>query len=436
MRARNVISFTLLAAGAAAAAPPPPSPLTLGAAIRYALDNQKDIEIAMSQREAARAGVTQAKSAFLPQASASYRFNWQTSAFDIGGSTRKSTSGDDTASIELTQTLLDNGQRKLRLDRSSNSLKSAEYAVEDTREAVILNVTVSWFEYLRARDLVKVAEAGLERARTTLEAQKAFVEAGSSPRKDVLQAQADFDNANVSVLSAHNNVQLAHTTLRNAMGVTSLEELQIPLDPPAEPSAEPDTRTVADYVKDAYANRPDIRRAELSLNSARKDIRLARVEAGVKVQSSLSASWQPTPGPGEEAALLATASYPLFDAGSARAAVSQARSSAEQAELNLELLRQDVAAAVESAWIAREQARRRITASKTALTAARENYAAASESHREGVGTVLDVITAQNDLISAETSSVQAIYDYYTADARLKRALGIIDEGYAGGFGL
>lgn len=416
-----------------AVAPPAPSPLTLDAAIRYALDNQKDIGIALSQETATRAGVTQSRSAWLPQVSANYRFNWQTSAFDIGDITRRSTSGNDTASVELTQTLLDNGQRRLRLDKSTNSLKSSGYTVQDTREAVILNVTISWFELLRARDLVKVAEASLERARTTLAAQKAFLEAGSSPRKDVLQAQADFDNANVSVLNAHNNVQLAQTVLRNAMGVTSLEELQPPAEPPAEPSSEADTKTVAQYVEEAYANRPDMRRSELSLDSAKKDVRLARIDAGVQVQSSLSAAWQPTPTPGEEAALLATATYPLFDAGSARAAVKQARTGVEQAELSLELLKQDVAAAVESAWIAREQARRRIAATKTALSAAKENYAAAAESQREGIGTVLDVITAENDLISAETSAVQAIYDFYTGDARLRRALSTIDEGYTGG---
>ena len=40
----------------------------------------------------------------------------------------------------------------------------------------------------------------------------------------------------------------------------------------------------------------------------------------------------------------------------------------------------------------------------------------------------MDVITAQTALVQAETNYVQATYNFYTADARLARALGQADR--------
>jgi len=67
---------------------------------------------------------------------------------------------------------------------------------------------------------------------------------------------------------------------------------------------------------------------------------------------------------------------------------------------------------------------------RTALSAqqaAQVNFDAATESRREGIGTVLDVITAQNQLVQSQTNYVQALYTLYTADVALLRAIGHTD---------
>jgi outer membrane protein TolC len=313
--------------------------------------------------------------------------------------------------------------------RSKDSVLSATYNVADVRQDVVLNVTTDWYQILRSKELVRVAESGADRAQTTLEATRAFVEAGSVPRKDVLQAQADYDNAQVLVLQARNNVRLAQTSLKNAMGITTTAPIETSDTPTPAPGSAPDTATVSDYVTLAYANRPDLKRSEADISASRHGAGIARIEAGPQVTSTFSAGYRVHPDPGSDRALLVGVSYPLFDAGAARAAVREAKAGVEQAEQQLELARRNIASDVESAYLLREEARARIAVTKTALNAARENYAAASESQREGAGTILDVITAQNQLVTAETNAVQAIYDFYNADALLQRAIGANDPG-------
>ncbi|HEY3414891.1 MAG TPA: TolC family protein [Armatimonadota bacterium] len=410
-------------------APAPGEPLTLDVAIQTALANHKQITSAESQLEGAQAQLTQSKSAWYPQISPTYSYRNSTSqhnqsSFDL------TTQG---TSVSLQQTIFDSGRREIGIAQSRNSVRSATLGVQNTREAVILNVTTSYYQLLRTKDLVRVAESGLERARTTLEATKAFVEAGSSAKKDTLQAQADYSNADVQVIQARNNVRLAQTSLRQAMGLTSNQDIVTPDQPVPAPSETPDTKVASDYIDQALAHRPDLKQTEIGVDSSRRSVRLAKINAGPTLESTLSSTYSAHPSPGLDKIVAVSVTYPLFDAGSSRARVREASAGLRGAQAQLELSRQAIAADVESAYLSREEARSRITAAQSALTASRSNYDAASQSRTEGVGTILDVITAENSLITAETNTVQAIYDYYSADALLQRSVGANDTYVSAG---
>ncbi|HEY3265757.1 MAG TPA: TolC family protein [Armatimonadota bacterium] len=426
---KTVIVLAAAQALPGSAAPPValPSPLTLDAAVRIGLANHNQIGIAVSQKDAAAARVTEAKSAWFPQITPVFQHTTQKTLLNSGTSTQ------DVSSIGLQQTIFDSGKRELNIARSRDSVRSAAYNVQDVRQSVVLNVTTGWFELLRAKDLVRVAESGVDRAKTTLDATRAFAEAGSSPRKDVLQAQADYDNAQVQSIQARNTVRLAETTLRNAMGASFADPIVTPETAVPTPPVTPEARTIADFVDQAMRNRPDLRGSELGISSNRKGVKIAAIEAGPQVQADLNEGYRIHPDSGENHTITATISYPLFDAGASRARVREARATLTQSEQQLELARQDAAANVESAYLLREEARQRVSATQTALTASKENYAAATESRNEGVGTILDVITAENQLVTAETNAVQAVYDYHTADARLMREIGANDPVAGGG---
>ena len=92
--------------------------------------------------------------------------------------------------------------------------------------------------------------------------------------------------------------------------------------------------------------------------------------------------------------------------------------------MQLESLRQQVAVNVEQTYRQVALARASVPAAEAAQQAAQINFEAATESRREGVGDIIDVITAQTLLVQAQTNFVQAVYDFYVADAQLARAVG------------
>jgi outer membrane protein TolC len=152
-------------------------------------------------------------------------------------------------------------------------------------------------------------------------------------------------------------------------------------------------------------------------------LRIAEIESGFQVQADFSEGYRVYPDTGENRQFITSFSYPLFDAGARRAAVRGSRALLEQSQRQFEVSRQAIQLEVEQNYLIREEARIRTQAAEVARRAAQQKYQAAVASRAEGTGNIIDVITAQTQLVTAETSAVQAIYDFHTADARLKRAI-------------
>lgn len=409
-------------------------PLSLDKAIRIALDHQNNLGIARSQLEAAKAGVTRAQAAYYPSIAPSYEYSSSLTSQRFNGQRQTGTVESSVAQIGASLLLFDMGKREQNVALSRNNATAAQFNVLDTRQAIIQNVAVAYYELKRRKELVRVSDASVERAETTLKSVEASVEAGAAPRKDIYQAQADYENAKVQQIQSNNDVRLAQTQLKNAMGILSSLPVLVEDEPLPPPSQTPDTRTAAEYVQQAFNNRPDLKRESANINANQHNVKIANINAGFQVQATINEGYRVDPDPGENRTFGTSFSYPLFDAGAARAAVRQAKANLEESRLQLDLARQQIQLDVEQAYFTREEARASIAATQAAVLAARTNYEAARKAREEGAvtGTLLDVITAQAQLVTAETNAVQAIYNFYTSDAQLKRAIGVNDT-YPGG---
>ena len=84
----------------------------------------------------------------------------------------------------------------------------------------------------------------------------------------------------------------------------------------------------------------------------------------------------------------------------------------------------DVRAEIESSYKAFKQNFDRLEASKLAREAAQLNFDAAEGAYKAGAGTVLDQLTAQVSLATAESNYIQAYYDLLISEVRLKQVVG------------
>ena len=334
-------------------------------------------------------------------------------------------------SVSLSQTLFDNGSREATNAEARRAVDAANFGDANTRQNTILTVTQDYYQLLLTADLVKVAQAQVARYQQAVDVTQAQVTAGTVPAKDVYQAQSDLANAQVTLLQDQNQVQLASSTLKNALGVATNAPVQpAPLAvgnalPPA-PSPGP-ALTLDDALATAFANRPDLRQQMAATESLNAALQQARREAGLTVKGDYVLTYQASNDVGTRGAdsqLLLTGSYPLFDAGSARGAVRIAQAQRDSAQNQTEQIRQQIRLDVEQAYNTRATNLQAAGLAQAAVTAAQVNYDSAVAARQEGIGTVLDITTAQATLTQAQNQFVTAVYNFYIADAQLQRALG------------
>ncbi|HLJ53455.1 MAG TPA: TolC family protein [Chthonomonadaceae bacterium] len=410
-------------------------PLSLDRAVRIGLQRQNTIAIAKTQTDAAEGRLIQARSSYFPMVTPTFNFQSNLSPGGsifingqrIGGS---ATSENRTEVVAAHQLIWDSGKREAGVGIARRNLFATQYGLGNSRQDVVLNVTTGYFNLLRDRELVRVQQESVKRAEETYNAIEAEFMAGTAARSDTLQAQSDLANARVSLLSAQNDYRVQEASLKNAMGVVSNAPLVLDDSPIPAPATTPDAIPLERYIQTAYVNRLDVKQQQELVYSQGYNVRVAKINAGVSVQADVTEGYQFDPISGEERVFSVSATYPLFDAGNARAAVRENKAQWEQEKRTLDQIEQNVRLAVDQSFSAREIAKQRLLGANLAVSAAQENYNAALAKNKEGLINILELITAEVQLINAQVAQVQAIYDYYTANAQLQRDIGLNDPVY------
>jgi outer membrane protein len=441
-----------------------PTPLTLADAIKYALQLQPTVAQAVANREASEQREKGAVARYYPNITPQYQYLNQYTFGTVnqfipgtGGSIpvqQGTTRENKNALVGLNYNVWDSGSRDLQARQSRQNLRGSQYGEENARQTVVANVADTYFTLLRNDALVTVSQAQVARAKNTLDVITAQVQEGVAPRKDILQAEADYLNAQVNLLQAQNNAAVSQANLKAAMGLIGGAPLQlapiaiptqntpttaqptaegVPAPPTAGPDTPDDTARINQYTQVAFVLRPDVAQSKQQVESAWTSSSLARVNTGVVVSTTLSANDQFNPNTftssiGNNRQVNLNVSYPLFDGGLVRSNFRAAQAQARGSEAQFASLRQQVAVEVEQAYRTLEQARNTLPAAEAAQRAAQINFEAAQASRTEGVGSIVEVITAQTALVQAQTNYVQAVFNFYAADARLTRAVGQADR--------
>jgi outer membrane protein len=415
MRPSLVICIGLLAVAAVNAQ----ETLSLDDALRLALQNNGLARAALAETDAADARLAAARANLYPSIDLSS--STTRTRIEGGGAIADTTQRQNGFGLEWL--LLDNGQRELRIRQSSRTAEATRQSTRETLRRVLFQTARAYYEVLRRKELLQVADTAVRRAETLLEVAKAQAEVGAAPQKDVLQAEADLANARVQQIQARNALRLAETDLKRLIGWETQKPLP-ELTAPDAPSSPDPALSVEQLWQRARLQRPDLRDAELRLQISRLGLDAARLNSLLRLQISARGFREYEPNSRTQGSLSIVASYPLFDGGLTRASLREAEASLQSAQFRLQQAERDAYAEVESAVLSVREASERLEASKIAVAAAQRNFDAAQESLREGVGTIVEVLTAQLALITAETNLVQATYDAAVAELQLRVATG------------
>lgn len=397
--------------------------MSLEDAIRLAKQNNGTIRAARLDIDAAKARRKQAYSQFLPTITP--QLNYQRSEQETGNATignQRFTFEQTSTQVGLNWRLLDSGQRLSQLRASREGEAGSVANARQTLRQTLFTVEQTYLDTLRAQELAQLAEVQLKRAEAVLEQTKVRVKVGDAAKREILQAQADTLNASVTVINAKNRVETSAANLRAQIGAQG--DLSRPNLSAYKPSIDSPTE-LKKAVEVGTTLRPDLISQRYNLASQTQSLKATEINAGVTWSLDYSASNQFSPFTGQNQNLAFLLSYPLFDGGLRRANVQEQRAGVASAAENLKQAERNARAEIEGSYITFEQNQKRVEAAEKALEAAKLNFEATEEARRLGASDLIEVLTAQVSLATAESNLIESKYDLYISQLRLQLVTGM-----------
>ena len=159
------------------------------------------------------------------------------------------------------------------------NLQAALQDLHKTKDDIVLNIAAAYLEILFAGELVTIAESQVELTRQQLDRTIKLVDAGSLAYGSQLEIESQIAREELELVSNKNQLQLAYLKLYQLLELPAEKNFQIkkPLLP--EIKAEITITNSLNVYKDALLNRPEIKAARLRVESAARELDIARGKA-------------------------------------------------------------------------------------------------------------------------------------------------------------
>ncbi len=314
------------------------------------------------------------------------------------------------------------GRLEAQIALAGAGVRGAEAARERTKQEIILQTKLAYFQVLGTQAGVEAAQRGVAQAEETLRIARARVQAGTSPRFDEIQAEVSLAQAQQTLGRARNGVAVATQGLAAVVGLPVDSSLR----PQEQMEVAPVRAPVAELLARGFSQRPEIAEHKARADAAQAAIELARAGAQpvVGLVGTVNTTGTSFGSIGLGWSVMLSATFPLFDGGVTAAKIKEAELRLEALKVVEMQLRQRIELEVRQAALNLAAAAEEVAAATKTIEAAREALRIAQVRFREGVGTNLEVIAAQAALAQSEAARVQALLAFNTARAQLERAAG------------
>lgn len=303
-----------------------------------------------------------------------------------------------------------------------------QHSLERSQQELAFRAKQTYLQALLCRENEEVARQTLAEAQETERQALSRKKAGVSTRFDVLQSQVAVSNAQQQVVQSHTLSQSTQANLATLLHLPVDTRFDMPdtLMAPAvelEPLAGTDLKSLTVLALD---RRPELNmlRARLKANEEaangasagmKPQFSLALNYAALGIPSDLSAGWQ----------VLAQVSIPLFDGGLTEARLAELDHHKQQLELDTENQVEQIALQVKQALLNLEDAEAQLETARRQVEESREAVRLGRIRFKAGVGTSLELVTAQANHSAAQYALADARFRQMIARAQLNLALGV-----------
>src|SRR2546428_3556943 len=416
----GILLGTLLAAPAAAQQ----VQVTLQEAIQRAFQVQPAMVQARGDQSNASAQRLAAVGAFIPTVTVNSSAFRQSQASIVNGLPAQAGTYQYNTGLTLNVDLFDGLRRIQRYRNAAATAEAANAGYTNQTFQVTLQTKQAFYNALATEELVRVAESQVRRAQRQLEISIDKLHAGSATRSDSLRSLVDYGNARIASLQAQANLATAQANLGRQIGVDGpVRAVPDSVLPPL-----PDTSALRQSV---IRNAPQVQQADAQARAAGAQVGVSRAQYWPSLSASVGNSYTGSEAPWSSTSnylsgwsVRFTASWTLFNGFSRERSISSAVVARDVADARAADTRRQVSAQLTQQLAALRTAYEKISIAETNVAAATEDLRVQNERYRVGAATILDLLTSQSALTTAEQNLVQVRFDYLIARAQLEAIVG------------
>lgn len=392
--------------------------VTIEQAVELAYQNNQTLQASLLQLEQAEAALREAEAARLPTV---------TTGADL---TNTQNDGSRTVlggSVELGYDLLTGGSRAASIRAAELQQEVSALAVEAQQEQIRLVTANAYYALQDAGEQIRINQSFLDEAARNLRDSQLREEVGVGTRFDTLRAEVQFANARQALIQSQGDRRIASRDIARVLNLPPTAGI----DATPVAVAENWALTLEDSILLAFQNRAELEQQLLQadISEEQRKIALAAIRprlslfARYSAQEIIEGSTAFEEDFADSFAVGAQFNWTLYNGGASRASARQqeigAQLAEEQFSENLDQIRFDV----EQAFFNLQSNQENIATSEVAVAQAEEALDLANLRLQAGVGTQLDVLTAQSELTQAQANNVSAILGYNRALVAMERAV-------------
>ncbi len=403
--------------------------VTIEQAIELAYRNNQSLQAALLSQEQAAAAVREARAELLPNVDIAANATTQESTRPTNvaglGAVGEPSGADTTisGSAEINYDILTGGSRRASIRAAELQEEISTLAVEVQQEQIRLNTANAYYDLQNAGEQIRINQSFLEEAARNLRDSRLRQEVGVGTRFDTLRAEVQFANARQSVIQSQSQERIARRAISQLLNLPPNASLRA--TPVAVAKSWP--LGLEESILLAFQNRAELDQQlyQADLNEEQRKIALAAIRPRVQLFANYSAQTFVNDNDGilDNYSFGARFNWRPFDGGAARARARQQELASQVAEEQFSSDLDQVRFDVEQSFFNLQANQENIATSEVAVSQAEEALALANLRLQAGVGTQLDVLTAQSELTQAEANNVAAILGYNRALVSIERAI-------------
>lgn len=412
---------------------PLPDQWTAPDAVRFALANNPDAQIALKRIAASAAAIKEAGAAFYPQVGVQGGYSRTNNPMYSFGNilnqglfTNRIDFNDPGETddlqfmLQLTYRIYNGGRSRAGVDAANAQKEAAMRREEAVKRSLGFAVVKSFFNIVQAGENVSARQAAVQAIEASIRVARARFEEGDMLKQELLNLQVQHSLAGEDLIQARHGLALSKQGFLNVLGLTgnqvTIDLARTPLQPvPVQPD---------------FKDRSEIKAMQFLIRAKQAQIRQAR--SGYYPTADAFGAYQADKGfemgggSGDSWMAGVRVNMTLFDGKQTQARVQQANIALAQAKDELRKMELAYGLEIRQAVLNLDQTNKRCRVTEKMVTSARESARLFRERFKVGLVLSSELIDTENRLTEAQVRHAMANAEHRIAVANLRRACGLL----------